>query len=129
VENKKRVVYCDDMQTLFPDILFLGPFFAPALLRITVGLYFLLHALLLWKRAGKKERVLSGEEGALALLLLAGVFTQLVAVFGIATMLFRDVWLGEKTFTKHWQEKILAIGMLLALIITGAGAFAFDLPY
>lgn len=117
------------MSPLFPDILFLGPYFAPPVLRIGIALYFLLHALALWKAGGKRGQLLAGKEAVFGLLLAAGFFVQLVAALGILVVLLRGMWLQKDAAKEPWHEKLLAIAVLAALVISGGGAFAIDLPY
>tara|TARA_B100000745_G_scaffold292683_1_gene233811 strand:+ start:1224 stop:1643 length:420 start_codon:yes stop_codon:yes gene_type:complete len=74
--------------------------------------------------------LLIGTELSIGLSILLGVYTQLGAILLVILsikMLF---------FKKHWQHHsfpsrmtyVLLIGCGLSLFITGAGAFAFDLP-
>lgn len=117
------------MTSIFPDILFLGPYFAPVVVRMGVAVYFLLRAQALWPSNTKKTRLLAAKEALLGLLLAAGLLTQLVAALGILVILFRGLWLGNEGVKESWHEKLLAIAALASLIISGSGAFAFDLPY
>lgn len=117
------------MTSIFPDILFLGPYFAPLVLRAGAALYFLLRAQALWSSNTKKTRLLAAKEALFGLLLAAGLLTQLVAALGIFVVLFRGFWLKNDGVKEPWHEKLLAIAVLAALTISGAGAFAFDLPY
>lgn len=117
------------MNAIFPDLLFLGPYFAPVLLRAGIGLYFLFHARALWLMKSDKSKLLAVKELAFALCFAAGFLIQLVAFFGILIVLLRGMWLGSERPKESWREKLLAISVLLTLIITGAGALAFDLPY
>jgi len=116
------------MHPIFPDLLFLGPYFAPAALRLGVALYFLLHAFSMWKLGTKKSQLLSGKEAVFGLLIAAGFLTQLVALLGILVVLLRSFWLKGET-SEPWHEKLLAALALAALAMTGPGAFAVDLPY
>lgn len=117
------------MNALFPDVLFLGPYIAPVVLRAGLALYFFLHAYAVWKLGSSRAKLLAGKEVAFGLFIAAGFLTQLVALFGVLVVLFRGVWLKAETSAEPWHEKLLAIGTLLALFLTGAGAFAIDLPY
>ena len=42
------------MQAVFPDLLFLGPYYAPLILRAGVAIYFLLHARAHWLKKTQK---------------------------------------------------------------------------
>ncbi len=117
------------MNAIFPDLLFLGPYFAPTLLRAGLALYFLLHARALWALEGKRAKLLAGKEAVFGLFITAGFLTQLVALFGVLVVLFRGMWLKTDAPTTPLHEKVLASAALLALVLTGAGAFAIDLPY
>lgn len=80
----------------------------------------------LWQARHKTPALV---ELVLALIFIAGIATQLFALVGILYVLFRGTLTGKDVLQQPLQEKILTIGILLALTITGAGAFAFDLPY
>ncbi len=117
------------MNAIFPDLLFLGPYFAPVALRLALALYFLFHAYSMWALGTQKAKLLAGKEALFGVLILAGFLTQLIALFGILVVLLRGLWLGASAPKETWREKIIASGALLALTLLGAGAFAFDLPY
>lgn len=116
------------MESLFPAVLFLGPYFAPVALRIAAALVFFIHAKKLWG-GSFRQRALAAKESLFGILLLIGFLTQLVALAGILVVLGRNIWLGKDARKETWPEAILLIGMLAALFILGAGAFAIDLPY
>lgn len=117
------------MNAVFPEILFLGPYFAPLVLRAALAIVFLLHARALWRLATVKSKPLSGVEAALGFLLAAGLYTQLVAIAGILVVIFRTNFLGKSVQKETSGEMLATLGALGALILLGAGAFAFDLPY
>ena len=116
------------MESIFPGLLFLGPYFAPLILRVTAALALFLHAKRTWGPSFR-ERALSIKEVVFGVLIAAGFLTQLVALAGILVIIGRALWLGPQKQQESLGENILLIGLLLALIITGAGAFAVDLPY
>ena len=61
---------------------------------------------------------------------IAGYYTQFAAIAGISislTMLLIRNWFDHHTIPKKLFY-ILILGISLSLFITGAGAFAFDLP-
>lgn len=117
------------MHALFPDLLFLGPYFAPLILRVGVGLYFLFHAERHWKQKTDRSKLLALKEAAFGLLFLAGFLTQLVALAGILVVLLRGIWLKKDAAHEPWGLKLVVVSALLALVISGAGAFAIDTPY
>lgn len=117
------------MNALFPDVLFLGPYIAPVVLRAGLALYFCLHAYAVWKLGSPRAKLLAGKEAAFGLFIAAGFLTQLVALFGVLVVLLRGLWLKTEAPAEPWHEKALAAATLLALFLTGAGAFAIDLPY
>jgi hypothetical protein len=112
------------MLSYFPELLYLAPF-AGVLLRLAVALVLgtlALHALRgenIWMR-------LSGVvSGLAALFLIAGALTQpmaLIALLSIIESLVR----GDRALPKSTLG--LALVMSVALLITGPGPFAFDLP-
>lgn len=117
------------MNAIFPDVLFLGPYIAPVLLRAGLALYFVLRAYAVWKLGSNRAKLLAGKEAVFGLFIAAGFLTQLVALFGVLVVLFRGMWLKTDAPAEPWHEKLLAVATLLALTLTGAGAFAIDLPY
>lgn len=131
------------MLTLFPEILFLSPA-ATALLRIAAALTF---AYVVWTQLKRREElsrvrfplVGKGEwiiwfsvivEGAIAIALFAGIYTQLAALLGAVTA--AKYWYWHK-YTPAFAPlargtSLLLLAITLSLVVTGAGAFAFDLP-
>jgi uncharacterized membrane protein YphA (DoxX/SURF4 family) len=75
-------------------------------------------------------RVLIGTELIIASSLLLGAYTQLGAL--LLTILSIKMLFFKRTWKHHtipgYMTYILLIGCALSLCITGAGAFAFDLP-
>jgi len=69
-------------------------------------------------------------EIVVALLLIVGLFTQIAALLGIVIAL-KMLWFGETypRFIHHEKATyLLLLVILLSLLVTGAGAFAIDLP-
>jgi uncharacterized membrane protein YphA (DoxX/SURF4 family) len=111
------------MLSLFPQLLFLS-FFAPTLIRIAVGVSLMYLA---WYRIADSSlmhRALALLEIVLAAALLIGLWTQVAAL--IATLLLL-VLLSRSQRLPHSTLILLAI-MAVTLVVTGPGAFAFDLP-
>jgi uncharacterized membrane protein YphA (DoxX/SURF4 family) len=131
------------MLSLFPQILWLAPL-GTALLRISVGLVFLLIGLDHWRRRGelsKADFILVGHgmwipmlaaliELAVALCLFLGAYTQVAAIFGALLALKQLVWHGSypSFFPFSRSTSALLLAICLSLIVSGAGAFALDLP-
>jgi uncharacterized membrane protein YphA (DoxX/SURF4 family) len=127
----------------FPDLLVFG-FFAPTLLRFAVAavLAYLAYThfknrqalgVLQFPVVGKAQRVVwlaIAVEAAVALGLFFGYYTQIFALLGALVMLKRVVW-GKKYptfFVLARGTALLLLVICLSLLLTGAGAFAFDLP-
>lgn len=112
--------------TTFPYLLNFG-FIAPTLLRIGVAIFLLYLT---------KERYHKKYKGASILYLIAasalllGYQTQFGAILGIILVKF-DYW-TEKNGVAFVSEKTFLYGLpviiLLSLLFTGPGFFAFDLP-
>ena len=128
----------------FPQLLLYG-FFAPTLLRLCAGLALLYIAYTL--RAGRKEitqtpmpvvgRVpewavwLAGFVVALTgIALILGYYTQWATIIGAV------VALKQAAFSRRYSRiiplstgaNLLLLAICLSLLLSGAGAFAFDLP-
>ncbi|MBI2612965.1 hypothetical protein HYW59_04145 [Candidatus Kaiserbacteria bacterium] len=113
------------MLSVFPEILFLSPL-APFLIRVALGVLFASTAWAHIRRTDIASRGLSILEFALAAALLAGAWTQPAALLG---SIVAAVWLFQPTSRVYQLSTVLlALVMSLSLIVTGAGAFAFDLP-
>lgn len=113
------------MLSLFPDILFLAPFSA-LLLRISLGFVIGYVGWTHFSHEDNVVRVFGILESAVALTLIAGVWTQGASLAALAIILlyfsvprFRTVALGTA---------LLSLAISLSLLVTGAGAMAFDLP-
>lgn len=125
----------------FPSLLALG-LFGPFMLRIAAGAVILLFAFRVWKsmrrhpKAGEASRTsvfhwyLLAVEACIGISLIFGFLTQIGAIIGIYLI-------GHLLYLKRKQnraasESRLVYGLLLiimlSLLVSGAGAFAFDLP-
>lgn len=119
------------MEPLFPALLFIGPFFAPLLIRIGLTLVFLWDAHRLAK-GGTRSKVHAAWSLLLAVLLGVGIFTQAAAIAGVIYMAVMLFTRNEKSLFRHKATVLLAFFMLLTLVVTGAGYTPFpfaDLPY
>ena len=113
------------MLSVLPGILFLAPFSA-TLLRVSIAITFGFAA---WGHSSRPfvfARILAAVEIATAAVIAAGAWTQVGAIAGVLVIgawvflpALRPVALGTS---------LLALFMCLSLILTGAGAIAFDLP-
>jgi uncharacterized membrane protein YphA (DoxX/SURF4 family) len=131
----------------FPSLLTYA-FFAPALLRLGLVCVFGYVAVRTWRRAAHLSRVplpLIGAqawapyaaaiaEAALGLMFLAGWYTQIAAILGILGMIkyaaYR-VWRPEvmrEYFPLSGSAALLVALVCLSLLLTGAGAWALDVP-
>lgn len=64
--------------------------------------------------------------GALGLLFVFGIFTQAAALFGL---LFTFSWSSHRgSWPVARSTSVVLVVLCCALLLTGAGAFAFDLP-
>lgn len=111
--------------SLFPQILFLAPFSALAI-RLVLAIVLGLSAWSLVKRDGSLPRVWGIAQVAAAAALAAGAWTQAIALAAFL-MLSAEFFLPN---LRHFPRSTVALAMImcLALLVTGAGAFAFDLP-
>jgi len=129
----------------FPDLLNLT-LFGPLILRILLGLIFIDLGLL--KLRGEKEGWLASFETlglrptslflplyALlqiigGLLLLAGLWTQIAALtFVIFTLIELYIeWQAREILKRDFVFYLLIFTISLSLLLTGAGAYAIDIP-
>lgn len=131
------------MLSVFPEILFLSPL-APTLLRLSSGVIFLMIA---WKHYEEREAIGATEfsvigrgiwiplfaaviELGVSLALIIGMYTQAVAILGALLALKHFIWnrAYPQLFPLSRISSALLFVICLSLIVTGAGAFAFDLP-
>ena len=134
------------MESVFPQVLFLGPAFAPVLLRIAAAVAFCAIAHTYWKHRGEFSKVkfpITGAVGMLGTWLLialttimalsfaTGVYMQVAAVLGFFGAIKQ--WYFAKAHPHLFPFKgfgyFLLATICAALFILGAGGFAFDLPY
>ncbi|MFZ2555434.1 MAG: hypothetical protein WAZ27_04190 [Minisyncoccia bacterium] len=113
------------MLSLFPELLFLAPF-AAFMIRVTVGVMLGMSAYRHVFIPMPIMRTLGILEGVVALLLIAGGYTQAAAMVGFFIFFFAILAPGYRRFP-HSTLVVLLI-LCLSLMVTGAGPFAFDLP-
>ncbi len=112
------------MLSTLPELLFLAPFSA-LLIRVALALTFT-FATLRHTRGSERVLWLALIEIAAAITLALGVRTQIAAIAGAAIIC---VWLiSPRMRPLAHSTALLALVLSLSLIVTGAGAFAFDLP-
>jgi uncharacterized membrane protein YphA (DoxX/SURF4 family) len=129
----------------FPDLLIYSAL-APFILRVIVGLIFLDLGYLMFK--GEKTnwlnsfqilriknpllmiKIIGVVEIIGGLMLLAGAYTQIAAlILGILT--FSETYIeyqNPNILKRGLAFYVLILSILLSLLLSGAGAFAFDLP-
>lgn len=127
----------------FPDLLVLS-FFAPALIRAGVGVMFLYIAYAHAKRRDEIEQIsfpfIGASRRIVALscalhvfvggMLIFGYHTQIAAVLGLLVFI-KGLLLKNRypaLFPLERATLFLLIVMCLSLLLTGAGAYAYDLP-
>lgn len=127
----------------FPELLMLSTL-APLILRVALGVFFVYLGISLWKKrkevttlltplfgksAGGMPGLLLCVHGALGVLLIIGLYTQIAALiaFGISIKL---LFVGKfQTLSPFGQATYLLLAAIaLSLLLSGAGAFAFDIP-
>ena len=112
--------------TIFPVLLTYG-LFAPLLLRLTVGILRLLAGVEKYKKGNKWLSVLNV---LTSILLIIGLYTQIVAIIAILLIKF-DFYMERKAGSLSREKTALSIIMitiLISLLVTGPGFLAFDLP-
>ena len=131
------------MLSLLPDIFFLSHL-SPTLLRIAAGLVLLSLAWTHYERREELSRVdflvvgrgawipmfASLVELAIGIGLIVGIYTQAFAILGALAALKAYVWKRRYSalFPISRTASALLFVICLSLLVTGPGAFAFDLP-
>lgn len=131
------------MLTPFPDLLTFG-FFAPTLLRFAAAFVFMYVAYMQLKHKDSLSHItmpLVGKsmwivwvaiavESITAAGLFFGYYAQCAAILGIAVAVKQIYWRNTYPtfFILPRTTSALLVVMLVSLLLTGAGALAFDLP-
>ena len=121
------------MLNTFPDLLTLS-FIAPLILRVFAGSYFIKQAwieLIKHKRRKTNSPRLTRILGAIGgVLLLVGFLTQVTSLFLILIVIFNIILRvkNKKIKENKLDFYILILGVLLSLVLSGAGFLAIDLP-
>ena len=113
------------MLSVFPQILFLAPI-AATLIRLALAA---LYAYAAWRHAERSDvasRTLALGEVAVTISLLLGVWAQPGALLGA---IISAIWVFQPSSRViSLSTALLSFVMCFSLLLTGAGAFAFDLP-
>ena len=112
--------------TIFPRLLDYV-LLAPLLLRLTVGIFRLFAGLIRYKKEYKWLAILYIVSSALVII---GLYTQVAVIVSIGLIKF-DYFMEKKNGSLSKEKTALSILMtviLISLLFTGPGAFAFDLP-
>lgn len=112
------------MLSVFPELLFLAPLGA-LVLRLSLALLLTVSA---WNHSGGAgtSRVLGVFEAGVAVLLIGGAWTQPATAGAI---LAAATWLALPRMNEFSRATaLLALAIAVSLLVTGPGAFAFDLP-
>ena len=119
------------MLSLFPTLLGYE-MIAPFILRLTLGGIFILWAYRKVKhRKSSEDTLMACLELVVGVLLVIGLYTQLAAIVSSLILLNRLVYkVKTKTFfTDGVNYYFIVLVISLSLLVTGPGAFAFDLPF
>lgn len=114
------------MLSIFPDLLFLAPLSALAI-RMSVACVFALASYTHARNAPSLRWYgISVFEFVAALSLALGYFAQGGALVGILLIIVWYAFPSLRTYSRG--TLFLTLVMCLSLLVTGPGAFAFDLP-
>jgi len=112
--------------SIFPQLL-TYVLIAPTLLRITVGVILILAGLERYKKPFKWTSIIYILSGVFV---FVGLYTQVASIVGLIVIGF-DYYIEDKKTSLTKDKKIIYIFagiILLSLMFTGPGFFAFDLP-
>ncbi len=105
---------------------------APFILRIVVGIFIISLGL---SRKNKDLSWLSVFYFIFGASLILGFYTQISSIVGIILLkvdFYLDYWKNRKTNPinqNYYFLYTLVVIILLSLLVTGAGAYAFDMPF
>ncbi|MCK4918399.1 MAG: hypothetical protein KAS02_01275 [Candidatus Pacebacteria bacterium] len=120
------------MLNTFPDLLILS-FTAPLILRLFLGIYLIKDfwgELINYKKKDFNYTRLLKILGALGgILLILGLLTQIVSLFLILIIVLNIINIkNNKLKENQLSLYILILGILLSLVLSGAGFLAMDMP-
>ena len=112
----------------FPDLLIYS-MLAPFILRIVLGLVYLDLGILNWKKSGNMK-VLGLVEIIGAAMLFFGIYTQYAAILFILIggISFYIEYKDASVLKRDIVFYLLVLAISISLLLTGAGAYAKDLP-
>ena len=121
------------MLSLFPALFtyeHVGPFIIRIVLGITLAYFGYKKVVHQGHSSGSNSKMYGAVEVFIALFLIIGLYTQLAAMLNAVILIIK---LGFKSrdkalFTDGINYYILLLAMALSLIVTGGGAWGFDLP-
>ena len=118
------------MLSFFPSLLVLEGF-APLLLRIALGSVFVFWAYRKLRSRENTKRIIGGAiEAIIGVFLIVGFLTQLAALISAIILSIHIIAkIKKKEFlTDGVNYYLILLFISLALLLTGAGFIAFDLP-
>ncbi len=107
-------------------------FFTPLLLRFVLGVFIIYLGK---ERLRKSFSYLSLLYFIVGTTLILGFYTQISAILGIVVLkldFYFDFWKNRQTSPvprNYYFFYTIAMAVLASLLFTGAGAFAFDMPF
>src|SRR3989344_2671511 len=131
------------MLSVFPEILFLAPLSATILRAAVACIFFYSATMQVRESAALAEtpvpifgkgmwivRMFIISDTVIGVMLLTGSFTQVAAIFGMIGAAVALIWMPTYLERTHLSRGtvVLTFIILLSLLLTGAGSFAFDLP-
>ena len=121
------------MLSLFPSLLSyerFGPFLIRIVLGITLGYFGYKKVIAQGTSSGSNARTYGAVEIFVSLFLIIGLYTQLAALINAIILVIKISFKARDRalFTDGINYYVLLLAMALSVIVTGAGAWAFDLP-
>lgn len=113
----------------FPDLFYLG-FFAPTIVRMAAAVVLLVGAYTHYKTKGPNSTPLAVAHVIVGGMLFFGWYTQYAALLGMLGIAASYVLPKRilKIEPLPWATALLLFAIFLSLLVSTAGAFAFDLP-
>lgn len=118
------------MLSIFPNLLSYQ-MFAPLLIRLTLGIILIYWAYkTLQSHPDTNKKIVSLIEGVAGLLLIIGLWTQVAALIIAIDLLVRlyKKYQTKSLFSDGINYYFILFVLAIALLFTGAGFVAFDLP-